>query len=64
VGDANVVFGVWQSANLPKGWTQIPTIPAGELNQISTNSADPNTGNVYIGFGDSGRVYLPETVVA
>jgi photosystem II stability/assembly factor-like uncharacterized protein len=59
VGYVNNVYGIWQSTNLSQGWTQIGTIPTGELDQISTIAGDPNTGNVYVGFGGGGYAYLP-----
>jgi photosystem II stability/assembly factor-like uncharacterized protein len=58
VGYVNNVYGIWQSADQAKTWTQIGTIPTGELDQITTISGAPNSGNVYVGFGGGGYAYL------
>jgi hypothetical protein len=63
VGYVNNVYGVWQSASLAKGWSQIGTIPIGELDQITAISGDPDTGNVYVGFAGGGYAYLPAVAV-
>ena len=62
VGYVNNVYGVWQSTNKGQSWTQIGTQPAGELDQITTISGDPNTfGQVYVGFAGGGYAYLSAT---
>ena len=62
VGYVNNVYGIWQSSNQAQSWTQIGTQPAGELDQITTISGDPNTyGQVYVGFSGGGYAYLPAT---
>jgi hypothetical protein len=59
VGYVNNVYGVWQSTNKGQSWTQIGTQPAGELDQITTISGDPNVfGRVYVGFAGGGYAYL------
>ena len=61
VGYVNDVYGVWQSTNKGQSWTQIGTQPAGELDQITTISGDPNTyGQVYVGFAGGGYAYLSQ----
>ena len=60
VGFVNGVYGVWQSNNDAKSWTQIGQWPVGELSNIKTISGDPNTyGQVYVGFAGTGYAYLP-----
>ena len=59
VGYVNNVYGIWQSTNKAQSWTQIGTQPAGELDQITTISGDPNKfGQVYVGFAGGGYAYL------
>ena len=59
VGYVNNVYGVWQSTNKAQSWTQLGTIPAGELDTITTISGDPNVfGRVYVGFSGGGYAYL------
>ena len=59
VGYVNNVYGIWQSTNKGQSWTQIGTQPAGELDQITTISGDPNVfGQVYVGFAGGGYAYL------
>ena len=59
VGYVNKVYGVWQSINDAKSWTQIGTYPLNSLDTIKTISGDPNIyGQVYIGFSGSGYAYL------
>ena len=59
VGYVNNVYGIWQSTNKGQSWTQIGTQPAGELDQITTISGDPNVfGQVYVGFSGGGYAYL------
>jgi hypothetical protein len=60
VGYVNSVYGIWQSNDDAKSWTQIGDHPAGSLDNISTISGDPNIyGQVYVGFAGSGYAYLP-----
>jgi Bacterial Ig domain len=59
VGWVNNVYGVWQSINDARSWTQIGTYPTGSLDQIKTIAGDPNNyGQVYIGFAGEGYAYL------
>jgi len=60
VGYVNKVFGIWQSVDNAKSWTNMGTYPSGELDLISTISGDPNNyGAVYVGFSGGGYAYLP-----
>jgi hypothetical protein len=60
VGYVNNVYGIWQSNDDAKSWTQIGDYPAGSLDQIRTIAGDPNIyGQVYVGFQGSGYAYLP-----
>ena len=60
VGWVNGVYGIWQSYNDARSWTQIGTYPDSSLDAIKTISGDPNIfGQVYIGFAGSGFAYLP-----
>jgi hypothetical protein len=60
VGYVNSVYGIWQSTNNAKSWTNIGTYPTGELDQIKTIAGDPNHyGEVYVGFNGGGYAYLP-----
>ena len=60
VGWVNSVYGIWQSNDDTKSWTQIGDYPQGTLTQIKTISGDPNIyGQVYVGFGGAGYAYLP-----
>jgi hypothetical protein len=60
VGYVNSVYGIWQSNDNAKSWTQIGDYPTGSLDQITTISGDPNIyGQVYAGFQGSGYAYLP-----
>ena len=60
VGYVNSVYGIWQSNDDAKSWTQIGNYPEGSLDTIKTISGDPNIyGQVYVGFSGSGYAYLP-----
>ena len=60
VGWVNNVYGVWESTNDAKSWTQLGTYPLNSLDHITTISGDPNIyGQVYVGFQGSGYAYLP-----
>jgi hypothetical protein len=62
VGWVNSVYGIWQSNDDAKSWTQIGDYPEGSLDQIKTIAGDPNIyGQVYVGFSGSGYAYLPAT---
>ena len=63
-GWVNDVYGVWQSINDAKSWTQVGTFPDNSLDEITTISGDPNIyGQVYVGFQGSGFAYLPGAAV-
>jgi hypothetical protein len=60
VGYVNTVYGIWQSNDDAKSWTQIGQYPEGSLDTIRTIAGDPNIyGQVYVGFQGSGYAYLP-----
>ena len=60
VGCVNGVYGIWQSNDNAKSWTQIGDYPNGSLTRIKTISGDPNIyGQVYVGLAGAGYAYLP-----
>ena len=57
-GFVNGVYGIWQSNDNAKSWTQIGDYPTGSLAGIKTISGDPNIyGQVYLGL--AARICLP-----
>ena len=64
VGWVNNVYGIWQSDDDAKSWTQIGTYPTDSLTKITTIAGDPNIyGRVYVGFSGDGYAYLSPTSV-
>jgi hypothetical protein len=65
VGWVNSVYGIWQSNDDAKSWTQIGDYPTGSLSSIRTIAGDPNIyGQVYVGFAGDGYAYLPAASVS
>jgi len=64
VGWVNNVYGIWQSNDEAKSWTQIGVSPLDSFDTIKTISGDPDQyDQVYIGFNGSGYAYLPGAVL-
>ena len=59
VGYVNGDYGIWQSTDDARSWTQIGEHPMGSLDTIKTISGDMDVyGRVYVGFGGSGFAYV------